>query len=312
MSAGYLPGFTWVPNARNGGGTYQTAFYPYPWRICLHTIDGGLSRGSVAGHGVPPHLWYSPARREGYQTIPLSRSSFATWQPPNAPHYTNKARCIQVELEGTAATAGDWPDEWLRNVAEDVLVPICRWVESVGGRIDLGNVAATGAIGGSARANAPQRLTWQQWADFTGVCSHRHVPENGDRWDTGYLDVPRICAIAQELMGGLAPAARPEQELEVYDFAERPGQPFPWTGFALPVLAMDSAVVRKGDTIVVNSTRPGRARNVALLSVSGATTPALLNWGAPVEFTAAEDGWTVVLTEADEGPGIIRVQGRKG
>src|SRR5688572_27138339 len=135
--SGWLPGYTRVDNARGAGGTYATDFHPYPWRICLHTIEG-RGFGNVAGHPYPPHTWYNPATRERLQTVPLDRAAFALYQANEAPHYTNKARALQVELVGYAEEAGDWPDEYLRNIARDVVAPLCQWVAQYGGgRINL-------------------------------------------------------------------------------------------------------------------------------------------------------------------------------
>lgn len=212
----------WVANARNGGGTYDPEGFGYPWRIVLHTIEGSTNVGVIAGHAYPPHLWYDPPTRKLYQTVPLSRSAFALYQAPDAPHYTNRARALQVEISGRAAETADWPAEWLDNITVDVVVPLCQWVASTqGAQIDLAWAPAPGAIPGSATENAPQRVSPGIWAVNSGLYSHRHVPMGDDHWDTGGLDTPRIAAHARLLIAGLlAPAspAVPEGEDDVPDY----------------------------------------------------------------------------------------------
>ena len=214
--AGYVAGATWVQNARNGGGTYDPEGFGYPWRIVLHTIQGSANVRLIEGHHAPPHLWYNPATRQLWQTVPLSRSSFAMWQGNG--HYTNKARAIQIELHGYSEDAESWPQEWLDNITVDLIVPICRWVAAyAGGMIDLSQAPDPGIIANSSLETAPQRMSERVWANFPGLCSHRHVPQNGDRWDTGRLDTPRIARHAAMIIGGLldTQSGRTSQEDEV-------------------------------------------------------------------------------------------------
>lgn len=192
----------WVPNARNGGGTYDPDGWGYPWRVVAHTIEGSASPGMIAGHPYPPHLWYDPATRVLYQTVPLGRSAFALYQAGDAPHYTNKARALQVEIAGHAADTAVWPTEWCDNIAEDVIVPFCEWAAMQGGQIDLlGFIPDPGPIPGSATADAPQRLTPDQWAALRSMCGHRHVPMGDDHWDPGGLDLRRIARHAAIIIG---------------------------------------------------------------------------------------------------------------
>lgn len=217
-AAGIVTTAQWVPNARNGGGTYDPENFGYPWRIVLHTIEGSANPAVIAGHPFPPHLWYDPATRKLYQTVPLSRSAFALYQAPDAPHYTNKARALQVEIAGRAAEAGSWPLEWLDNITNDVVVPLCQWVSSfMGASINLAFAPPPGAIPGSASATAPQRVAPGTWALASGLYSHRHVPMGDDHWDTGGLDTPRIAAHAALLIAGqLFPPPTGEDDMPDY------------------------------------------------------------------------------------------------
>lgn len=191
------PGAIWIANDRNGGGTYANG---YPFRIILHTIEGSSNPGVAAGHRAPPHLWYDPETRVLLQTVPFHRSAFALYSNGVTP--TNKACALQVEISGRAQETPDWPAQWLDNIAEDVVVPMCRFVASQGGSIDLFDVPEAGAIPGSASEHAPQRMTLERWGGFRGICGHRHVPLN-DHWDPGGMDVVRIARHAALIIGGL-------------------------------------------------------------------------------------------------------------
>lgn len=212
----------WVANARNAGGTYDPDNYGYPWRIVLHTIEGSASAGMIAGHAYPPHLWYDPPTRRLWQTVPLGRSAFALYQPGNSLHYTNKARALQVEISGRAAQTATWPQDWLTNIAIDVIVPICQWVAAhTGAQINLANVPPPGPDANSASEYAVQRLSELVWATVSMVCSHRHVPYN-DHWDTGQLDVKRICEHARMIIGGLIVSTEGDKKLPDYLIRARP------------------------------------------------------------------------------------------
>jgi hypothetical protein len=198
MADGLLDGYQWVPNDRNGGGTYAHG----PARIVLHTMEGWLNAGTAAAHRYPPHLWASPRTGLKLQTVPLHRSAFALYQGDGP--YTNKAGALQVEIEGFAAEAGSWGDDYLVWLAQHVVVPLCRWAADAGSPINLDHVPPIGTIGGSASEHAPQRLSYDAWNHLDGLCSHRHVPDN-DHWDTGTLNIPRLVELSKELLGGYSP-----------------------------------------------------------------------------------------------------------
>lgn len=171
-----------------------------PGMLLLHTMEGWLdsSMATLSRNGNWPHLCYAPDGRRKYQGVDTDFSSKAlgdraggvetrTWGP------------VQVELEGFAAETQDWPDEWLRNIAVDVVVPCVR-----AGLCDL-TMPPLGFLGTDSGSisleSAPQRLTTDQWYSFHGICGHQHAPENGDRWDPGKLNVPRIIEHALAELG---------------------------------------------------------------------------------------------------------------
>jgi len=56
-------------------------------------------------------------------------------------------------------------------------------------------------------------FTYDDWYSFGGICGHQHAPENGDRWDPGRLNVPRIIEHVRSLDGGASiPGALPLED----------------------------------------------------------------------------------------------------
>lgn len=207
----WLDGWDRVPNARSSGGTYVPGA---PLRISLHGTE--VMPSTVSGayaltrrHEYPPHLWYGwvPTGWAGttelvrIQSVPLTRSAFALEHRREDPH-TNKQGALQVELWGFAAQFDTWPDERLKAVARDVIVPLCEYAESVGSPIDLDQVHTVPGVHGYGYGS-PLRMSWSEWAGYRGVHAHLDVPGNR-HWDTGTLDVPRIAALAREMMMALS------------------------------------------------------------------------------------------------------------
>ena len=194
---------TWVPNDRNGGGTYDSS--GYPWRLVYHEIQGGANYGSIASHPYPPHIWYDAERRILYQTVPLGRSAYALYQPKNTHYVTNKAKAIQVELGGYSDYIANEPQSWLDHIAEDVLIPVAQWIATTGESLTIMKLPEPWVIPGSASAEAPQRLSIDSWCNWDGICTHANVPAN-DHWDTGAMDIWQISQHAAYIIGGLLPA----------------------------------------------------------------------------------------------------------
>lgn len=186
----------WVPNDRNGGGTYDTT---YPWRIVIHEIQGNDSLGMIASHPYPPHRWYDPISRDLHETVPLDRSAFALYQYPHNPTKTNKGRALQVEVAGFTSATADETDQMLRNIAEDVVVPLVQFARSQGGDIDLTDIRPIVSLSFAAREDWQGRMSDAEWREFNGICGHMHVPQN-DHWDPGAMDLHKIAQYAIELL----------------------------------------------------------------------------------------------------------------
>jgi hypothetical protein len=118
---------------------------------------------------------------------------------------------IQCEFIGKAATSDDWPDDWLRNIAEDVIAPVNAFLEEKYGYGIIGpkcthqechDTASWAAYFGAANVppypastHVENRFTAAEWVDFQGTLGHQHVPGN-DHWCPGKLDIGLIASYA--------------------------------------------------------------------------------------------------------------------
>lgn len=186
----------WVPNARNGGGSYATGV---PYRITVHEIQGGANKSNIESHPTPPQLWFNVGQRILYQTIPLSRSGFALWNNGGSPG-TNKCKALQVELSGYSSVVRDETLEELTSISECVIAPLCDWVARQGESIDLDNVPDNLNVNYSAREDWPGRFDEQKWYNFNGMCGHINVWSN-DHWDPGAMNLKWIAEHSKIIIG---------------------------------------------------------------------------------------------------------------
>lgn len=188
----WLPRAERVQNAKAAGGRYVDS----PWRFVFHTVEAEPSahgfRALAARHANPPHLWAMPKADLVLQTVPLNRSAYALARPGTI--QTNRLHAVQVEVWGYAAKMGDVDPDFLRWLADRVLVPVARLVP-----INLERVEPTRGRSAYGR-NGAGRLTPAEWNAFNGVCGHQHVPDN-DHWDPGKLDLTAIATRARHTLG---------------------------------------------------------------------------------------------------------------
>lgn len=183
--------------------------------VCLHTMEGPIEVALRLFRANPcycPHISIAPKSRRKVQHIPLSWPSAALKNAPSGVE-TNRAREIQVEIEGNAGESQDWPDDELAFIGE-VLADIKR----AGADFDLDHHPQfVGKESGYiARADAPQRMSFADWYAFDGVAGHQHVPEN-DHWDPGRLNIDRVVEHAKASLGetSASAVAAPTEEDEL-------------------------------------------------------------------------------------------------
>lgn len=197
-----------IDAAEAPGGNYVD---DVPWRIVLHTTEGDSVAGATRAYAAStswPTGTADPRTRERVQHYPLSVSSRALMNKAGGVE-TNRERVVQIELVMFADDAPNLSAEQLAWIGTDVVRPI---VDALDGAVALVAPPFVGREAGTiARADAPQRFSYDDWRAFNGVCGHQHVPEN-DHWDPGHLNIAAILAAAG---GTTAPAGRPTKELHM-------------------------------------------------------------------------------------------------
>lgn len=164
----------------------------YGWRLTFHTtessdnttIDQAYS-GYIA-KGFSPHFTAEIRKGKMFelaQHIPLSMGATTMDNDPGGIS-TNRGRNIQIELLGRANDAADlftssgfwWLGEQLAPLFADGL--IARQVTP--------RPFVDATDGFVAREGAPQRMTFDEWRAFSGICGHCHGPED-DHYDPGKI-----------------------------------------------------------------------------------------------------------------------------
>jgi hypothetical protein len=187
----WMPGWPTRP-AGDGGSMIGGA----EWSLVLHTTEGSTFEGATSSldRGAWPHYLMCPRTRRKLQAVPQSRAGRSLTNRAGGVE-TNRENTIQVEIVGFAAESQDWPDDWYEWLGTE-LGPV---LDDVGiGR--YGPTFVGQEAGWIARADAPQRFSFDAWRAFGGVCGHQHVPEN-DHWDPGAFRLDKFLAAA----GGASP-----------------------------------------------------------------------------------------------------------
>lgn len=158
-----------------------------PFRFVFHTdeVPGANIRALAATHPNPPHFWVDPAKQIALQIVDTDLAARALHHPHGVE--TNHACAIQTEMAGKAATTHQWPEEWLRWLAE-TFAPV--WAHH---GINTARTLPTFGADHAYGEHAQSRMKDSEWLAFDGICAHQHVPVN-DHWDAGRLDLARIAA----------------------------------------------------------------------------------------------------------------------
>lgn len=191
------------PDPFTDGGSYYTS---YPWRQVLHTTEGGPnytpSTKSYFGHSYWPHA--TAARVNGVarivQHLPISRAAKAMENDAGGVQ-TNRGHAVQLEI--------GWYADRIQDLPGDIAAVVRDWVLWVSAQTSTPVTGPTfyGQDSGFTLASetARQRMSFDQWTRFTGICGHQHVPENV-HWDPGKLDLVK-------LVGNSPSQPQPEDDL---------------------------------------------------------------------------------------------------
>jgi hypothetical protein len=185
----------------------------YVNKLVVHTTESsGFHPGlTYFGHTGWPH-WTNDRDGTLWQHMDADAPARALKNAPGGVE-TNRGGAWQVENVGFAAM-GD------AALTAEQVATLRRLVAELHRRRGLQmHTLPAGAIPGSAKVDAPQRLTLNQWRVFGGIAGHRHVPEN-DHWDPGAFNLERL------LPAPTPPPAPPEEDTDMKPYlAQAEGTP---------------------------------------------------------------------------------------
>lgn len=183
----WLPGWTRVDLGPDGG-PYDETGHP---KACVHTTEGGSLGGAESAYAAyPPHLGYDPRYRTKHQYVRLDRHSYAFRGAES-----DDECIIQVEIVGRAAETHTWPDEWYRNIGEDVIAPLRQYMGIPDQHLRFYR-ADEGIV--LARATSPIRLSDTQFRAYSGWLGHQHIPAPDEHWDPGGFLMDKALAYSRE------------------------------------------------------------------------------------------------------------------
>jgi hypothetical protein len=138
-------------------------------KIVLHTTEGGSIEGAEGAYRAnksTPHFTISP--RSVHQHLPVSLDGYSLEHPSGTPQTNRAGRVVQIEQVGFAANTGDWPDSYYKCVRD-----LCLWIHKQTG-VPMSQISN----GIAADFSNPSRISASEWADWSGICGHVHVPNN--------------------------------------------------------------------------------------------------------------------------------------
>lgn len=271
----------WYPDATRNqavtdGGAYASG---YPWRIVVHTTESGSfspSPSSYFGHKSYPHL--TVHRDRVWQHIDTGRAARALARPSGSGP-TNGACALQVEVVGYADRPWD-------STTHATTARLVGWLRQQYGIPPT--VLPAGPVPGSARADAPQRMSPAAWKSFHGVCGHRHVPWNS-HYDPGAFDLGSLITEGDEMSAEgeariEAMLGRINHQLDIKD-----GRPVNPGSLADILHQMNYHIVGDKGNLAKIASRPPVDLSALATAVAQAVTP-------QVEAAAARAAGTTTVT----------------
>lgn len=180
-------------------GTQHSRGADAAWDAVIRTLSGNRSQ---------PHLVYDPSTRRLGQYLSLHRAGAALANDRGGVE-TNRGGPIQVEVLGYSEDSPNDPDEWIRNLAEDVAAPVCR-IFGIPPKLFRNFVGPE--AGFIAREDAPQRIPMDLWLALCCIIAHQNAPEN-EHWDVGRYKGALLIMYTAALLGGTPPDTDEETEL---------------------------------------------------------------------------------------------------
>lgn len=168
-------------------------------KLILHTTQGSNVEGSITTlfrNRSWPHLHIDPKTKRKIQYLEVNVAAKALSNNVSDGYPTNKSNCVQIEIEGYAEKAKDWPTEDLDFIAQ-CLTEIRQVFYFPLKCLD---------------PNDNRRFSDKEFHEREGIYGHKNVPDN-DHTDPGQLNVPYLITKI-----GVSTPSKPPTEAKVQEF----------------------------------------------------------------------------------------------
>jgi len=184
-------------------------------KVVIHTTQGSsISGAESAFRNYPPHAIYDPRNRARVQYVSLDRHSYALRNSEAEDDFV-----IQFEIVGFAESTHKWPDEYYRNFAADVIVPMEQALA-----VPRRHMRFYGADEGIVLASrhSPVRLSNAAWRAYSGWLGHQHSPNPDEHWDPGRFLMDKAFSFV--------PGKTPKKEDPIMFLVRERDKPEVWIG----------------------------------------------------------------------------------
>jgi hypothetical protein len=210
------------------GKAYPGDAMPHPNVIVLHTTEGN-SFPSYGGGGMAPTFTIKGG--EVHQHFYANHSARALMNKAGGVE-TNTLNAVQIELVGTCSKGGPglyWPDASDADLA--ALVDLVDWLTDTYPIPLVSTSKPWLSYPSSYGSKNGQRMSFDEWEGFSGLCGHQHVPEN-DHGDPGNFPIKRLIELVKAKKGksqpapskpAPKPAPKPASKIQALDPHVKPG-----------------------------------------------------------------------------------------
>lgn len=211
----------WPLRVMNGktGQNYMTLANP---KLVIHTTE----TTGFPNYDWPPHITYHIDEDRGQRHVDGRLGAYALRSPGGgrSPNY-QAGPVFQIEVVAFARESPTQPDWWYQRLAR-LIADVCTdW------KIPLVFHPA-GFTGSQAYGESGvNRISWENYRQFTGILGHQHVPYN-THWDPGALNIQRLSTAINQLEEDtdVALTAKEQAALSwlVRHIDSKPEDPPPW------------------------------------------------------------------------------------
>jgi hypothetical protein len=182
-----------------------------PPLLVVHSTEGYTAQSAadwMRSQNTMSNAVYDPRTRKRIQLLDWHRNARSLRNEAGGVETNNRPNVFQLEIVGFAKAIPNYPDEWFRNLGDEIerLIAVLNLPRNFPAPF-LPYPASFGKGNGV-------RLTAKQWATAGGIVGHQHVPEN-DHGDPG--DLSRLIPL---ITPGVTPTmSQPDHTLSTSEVA---------------------------------------------------------------------------------------------